>query len=638
MFATVCLLAAALTFDFPSLSAAAFNRPVPPCPAADPAPIRFSHPVFEKLDGAFAIASNRCGVIVFAARRDPVPADRADAFDWKAATYRLTLPRGFAFVDASCAAPSSVAVRTGPDGETEVSFRLRSRQFMPPAAAQGGCRFGVAIRAEGGGAGRLRLCAQVPGVAGPPPVCAVDLFTVPFRSSASPRGFGVGAYLDARCHYFPTAAGDRAFADLLQAAGVNWLIPVPPVVRQEEGGLTNRMARWRRMGVRRITPDVSHVIANGYSVGTRKSPREADLFIGVEAEGRPLGRGTLCPAAIYEEREIFSQGVLPELLKALAGGDGAWSNWEPFAFRTKGCFCAGCRARFAAFARVDEADLAADWPAALLPGGRWFAEGCRFRRIEHAKVVRTLARHVANARPADGCGFIPGVCWGDLAAGWTNRWYCSEASIGDCLADLAWVNPFGPYVRWDSSRPFDGRDGAMLATFLVAREVRRQVDADHPPAGSKKLMAFPLGLIGETWLTQPEWIRMAQETFFWLGWDASIPWRFPEGADARYWRAFAEASDHIARHEDLRRGARLTDEILVRPTCDVPTRSPGMWYLPREPQSLFQQLVFRTPSGSRFAVVFNFSDVSAIPFDVVGASPGRAGRVPPCSVLVLKDV
>ena len=631
-------LAAALTFDFPSLSATAFNGSAPARPAADPAPVFFSHPVFERLDQSFAIASNQCGVLVLAARRDPVPSDRTDACDWKSLTYRVTIPDGFEFVDATCAEPSSVKRKAVSDGATEVSFRLRSRVFLPPTAVKGGGRFGLALRAVKGASGLLSICADVPGATNAP-LLAVKLLTIPSIQASTPRRFGVGAYPDAASHYFPTAAGDQAFADQLRSAGVNWLIPPRPVVKQE-GGLSNRLARWRAAGIRRITPDASGVLANGYSLKAKVLPRVNDLFIGADPPDKPLGRTVLCPAAIHEEREIFVRGALPELKDLTAGCDGFWCNWEPFVFRTKGCFCSACRARFAAFTGLEEEVVAADWPAGLLPGGRWFADGCRFRRAEHAKVVQTIVRCVKDWLPPDACGFIPGVCWGDLASGWQSRWYCSEASIGDSMAELDWVNPFGPYVHWDSAKPFDGKDGAMLATFFAAREVRCQVDRDNPPAGSKKLMAFPYGLIGDTWLTQPEWIRMAQEVFFWLGWDASIPWRFPEGADARYWQAFAEASDHIAKYEDLRVGALVTDEVLARPAVDVPTRALGMWYLTRKPQSLFQQVVFKSSNGRRFVVVFNFSDTRSLSFTLDPSFRYPSGRrlsILPCTLQIFEE-
>lgn len=636
--AALCADASPLTFDFPALSRRVHVAPAasvaPPLKPAPPSPLYVVHPMFDQLDGAFAVGSNQCGVLVFAVRRDPVPPACADLFDARRVVFRLDVPAGYEFVDATCAAPDTVQRTTLSNGVQAVSFRLRSAFYAPSPARAGGRRFGVMLRSFAPTSNAvLRVTAGTDDAAAPAPVpCEVRLLPMPPVRAVAPRTFAFGVYPEARCYNFPTVRANRLFAEFLRDAGVTWIIPsFPPDTLN--GSAADLIALWRQHGIRRITPDASMFLANGYQAVSDITPRAEDCF--VAADGQPLGRDVLCPAAIYEERPVFAQGVLPNLKTLLAECDGIWCNWEPFVYRTKGCFCSGCRRRFAAFAGVAEDVLAEEWPAGLLPGGRFFEAACRFRSAEHGKVVQTIARHVmAMTSTTNACGFIPGICWSEVSPGWQTRWYSSEARADAFMPALTWVNPFGPYIRWDRTKPYDGVDGQTVSTLLVAEAVRRQVDADYPPAGSRRLLAFPYGLIGSDWLAQPEWLRIAAAASFFAGWDAVVPWRYPEGADARYWAAFAEAAAWAAAAEDALMDARPVADVLAHPVAPVPTRpSLDIWYLPRGPVPLFQQRVFASPTR-RVLVVFNFSDTQTVAFTVDSPAYPGVHHLPPCSVRV----
>ena len=107
---------------------------------------------------------------------------------------------------------------------------------------------------------------------------------------------------------------------------------------------------------------------------------------------------------------------------------------------------------------------------------------------------------------------------------------------------------------------------------------------------------------------------MALDSFFFNRWEASVVYFFPRGYDARYWRAFAEATERAAKYEDFvldgaRRDEAVTLELTAPYAPDVPSvtsRLPNCRNL-----SCLQKAVYDL-GDRRMVAVLNFaSDMSA---------------------------
>jgi len=563
----------------------------------------------------FALGAGQCGVLAFSSSR---PA----ACDGRRIVCRLYVPRGFVFLDASAADPASTVVAPAPDGGTDVSFRFRVPDAAP-AACGGAGEWGVLLRADAPLWTRGELTAALdcdvaaaddleaaPRASEP---VRVTLETHPAARARAPKRYANGIFPHPGACTFPTARGNRAFAALLRDMGVTWIVPDMAAIRDDP----SLVPLWRAHGIRRITPDISPLIANGYQ-SALLPPGEGERFV-TSDENVTVPSVTWCPSAILATNGTFATRFTPMLAQALAGCDGAWSNWEPYELRRKGCFCARCRARFAACAGLAASDLDAGWPFELLPGGKWYEAGRRFRSAEHARVVGSIARATAAVTGTGGTGFIPGIYWPDVAPGGDTRWYCSEARAAEYLPSLAWLNPFGPYVH---RRPDETpEEGQALVSFSVAEAVRRTCDGKAPHV---KLLAFPLGYFTPDWQLRPEWLELSLAAFFFNRWDAAVPWRFPAGLDARYLRALAAANTLAATWEDALAAARPDPAIRVRADawCARTRAAPNARYLPGARDVPLLRCTGYDLGDRILAAVFNFSETQAVDFTLEAPSAG----------------
>ena len=182
-----------------------------------------------------------------------------------------------------------------------------------------------------------------------------------------------------------------------------------------------------------------------------------------------------------------------------------------------------------------------------------------FRSKEHAKVVKTVDKWVRKYTGGErSMGFMPGVAWCEMSTNWrdlVDRKSSAvpgprERSIRDYVSSLEWIEPWGPYPRWDIKESFQYAKYKYLVYWVAAKDVREQLDRDCWGLPKPKLMAYPSGKQGDIWISQPENLAMAFDAFYVNGWRSVVPYFFPMGYDARYWAALAAANARAAKYEN----------------------------------------------------------------------------------------
>ena len=582
-------------------------------------PIALKEMPMGNIDGTFAVAEGMCGQLEYYWRHT------GDVrYGWKGMTFEVTLPPGIAYVDANFADKASVKTEVKPDGSSVTSFAAR-QGLWTPAVFYGGSPLGLVVKATGpvGTCGKGRLCLRH---------CKGDscfesvadditfLIVKPFEGQKPKRycnGVMTGRYFD--------ELTDKAVEDLsrmVASAGVTWLVA---------RGTQERYDMWHKLGIRYVTPS-AWCFNNGFQIGYGKIP-ESDRYVavGVDPNDRHANifKGASCPVAVYSGSDFFRTNTTPFITKFLKGSDGCWSNWEPYMFNRKGCMCQRCCRAFADYLGKPYDEIAAKWPACVMKGGEYFETVLKFRSREHAKVVKTLDRVVREATGGESSlGFIPAIAWIEMASWWRPRNYAAEVQAIDYAGALRWMNPWGPYVAWESNHPYVYTKRKPLCHFFAAQDVRKTVNSDYPAGARPKLMALPQGYQCGHWLSQPEHIAMALDSYFFNGWESTVEYYFPRGYDARYWNAFARATDRAARYESfVLDGKRSDAAVEVAPFAGVYASPVRMLsgYLPDYRNISPLQSVSYDLGGSRMVAIFNFwqKGEAFLTLKAKGLKPGR---------------
>ena len=532
-------------------------------------------------DGTYALAQGQATMLAYVWKKSCAK----DAFVPGKFLFTLRLPSGVEYMGDSFADSKTRRVVKAGDGSTVVSFAPVANR-TPGVGYTGWDKLTVLVRCDnpppwrGDGAMTLTYDGRDAADEERTRFFAVE----PVRAAAVPKTYRNGVVFAGRPHEFGDGSAEKSFADTMAAAGVGW------IVAGACGGKRAKM--WHEAGIPVVTLYSS--FANGYYLGYCANRPEGDRFVSDGKEGpqwsRYLSMST-CPMAVYEERPFFVTNTVPALAKSLEETDGMWANWEPFMFRGHGCFCQKCNAAF------DE------WHAKT-GGSRE-----KFRSIQHGKMVKTIDKYVRAATGGEkSLGFIPGVSWREVASSWHERRPSPESEPIDYAGDLAWLDAWGPYVYWDTTSPYNPRRSGPLAHFIAAKDMRETVDADFPLPRRPKLLSFPQGMQSAGWATQPEWLEMACDSFFFNGFEANTVYFFPEGYDARYWKAFASATERAAKYERFVVGGtrRDADTELVpvaeyAPPCAVVTSFLPKW----RNVPMLQQATWESGDG-RIVAALNF--------------------------------
>ena len=577
-------------------------------------PITLLSQPFGYLDSRFAFSAGQAGVPLWVWKRNDEKKYNPAKF-----TFILTVPRGYELLDGMGFNMAKATSATGKDGS--VTWRI------PADGSYSGCvpdadvntwvpLSACIVAAPDAPRGRLTLGAEYEGRR-VTDECSLDVFTLPRISAPKPQRFANGIYLGGRYVAFRETRAREAFADLFTSVGADWVCGGPDAETR---------AIWRRKGLRFITPETSWC-ANGFMIGNPRLIPPSDRFVWLD---RPRNDRAVCPTTIYEESPFFRTNTLSFLRKIVEGCDGLWANWEPYMFARCGCMCPRCRAAFARYVGVTDEEMAKDWPQELAPGGKWASRIQRFRSVEHGKVVRTLARHICEfTGGARSLGFIPGINIHEMSSEWRPRNLAAEVQAIDYAGSLRWINPWGPYPWWNVRELFSPSCNDFLGYFYLAKDVRLQVNADYGVT-APKLVALPHGFQLKSCLTEPESISLSLDSFFFNRWEATLVYAFPKGYDARYWRAFAEATARAARYEPfVLDGTRCDDDFTLTLDASRPFPPPSSSFgnegatRERRPTSLLQHAAYRL-GGRAIVAAFNFADHDVAHFTLKG--PGGLSR------------
>ena len=544
-------------------------------------------------DPSFALGSNQWGFVSWWWKR------RYDEtkYDLAKMEVELTFPPFVDCHDLSFAVPKTLRRERRADGSLALRFRPQS---LPDTGFNMTVPLGAIVSSSAApgteGTGTFRVVYDGREIV--PPV-KTRYFVIPSVKGVAPERYANGFI----CGYtrFPTEESVRGIARTAVDAGARWVMPHGQPFEQA----------WREEGFRVVTPSV-WAPANGFRIPGKWKTNE--LFV---ASGKiPEPDMAPCPVVVYEEGETFLNETVPYLKKRLAGMDGAWSNWEPYPYFGKGCFCTRCRAKFAEFVGVSDAEMAKDWPEGTRYGGRWFPAIQKFRAREHGRLVKTLDKYITQATGGERShGFMPGISWGEVGSTWRARDVAPEVRAIEYAGSLKWLEPWGPYPRWSPTAPYAMREGAVVECFFAAKDAREQVNRDYPLPHRPKILAFPQGYqMGG--IVQPEWIALALDSFFFNGWDASTLFFFPCGYDARYWKAFAEATTRAASCEKYVLDGRRVDGLV---TAEADPRSDSRLssvtsYLPDvRDVSLLQTAAYEL-DGRRMVAAISYRDRTDMPF------------------------
>ena len=418
------------------------------------------------------------------------------------------------------------------------------------------------------------------------------------RLSAKPDIFMNGIDIGGPYLNFPGNENRELVARFIGGTGTAWLIGTFDAATMES---------YRRNGVKIITPTL-YWINDGYLLGDpKKRPEYAKFKYLGETKNTHLINGT-CPVAVYTESEYFKKSVIPYLESGLKGADGLWANWEPYMYNGKGCFCDNCRDEFAKYSKLPAEEVKKAWPQEMMIGKKYNEICIKFRSYQQGLVVKVLNKAVDSLTTGK-AGFIPGIAWNQMTNNKTGRNSCTEFDPLDYAGALKYVEPWGPYNYWDPQGTYSYTKGVNLRTYLAARLMREFTDKSFPnPKERPKLQAFPHGLQGGGWVTQPEAITMEIISFFLNRFEVSTTYYFPRGYDNRFWAAHAEASRAAAENEKYVFNGSSFDGFSSVPQTPYPAyvkRPLGADFSEVPPSSMLQTAGFKI-DGKYLAAVGNF--------------------------------
>ncbi len=615
------------TFAFEDL--AIVRLPAPP-------PLRMKLAAMHEFGNTFAVSRGQVAALMFYFNK------RADAkLDERRYVVEVTLPKGIAFVDTSFGDLATKRVETRPDGSTVTAFRWKGlRLYSTGGFCTWGTR-GILVRAaadaaEGvAGVGSVRVSCDGQDICGIP---EIDFSVVPPIAPvlAAKRYFNGVDY--GAASYYSEMNGDDARAEhfrFMADCGVRGLIA------NDDTPACRKLAR---------ANGIPHVFANsdscadGYNFNWgRKVPDEV-RFVHNRGENAGFATRAVCPIAVYSDSEWLKSVWVPTMRRELEGASGLWANWEPCHFNDAGCYCDRCREAFRAFSGMSEDELAKDWPKGVAPKG--FAERHRkawgeFRTREHARIVRIVDRYVTGMTGGkESFGFIPGVEWADMSSCRKDEDLAAQYRPFEYAGDLKWIEPWGPYAAWEAERPYAYRKNKALAPFFAAGDLRREFDRTCAKGRCPKLMAYPQGFQCDSWVTVPEALSLALDSYFFNRWQAAMVYYFPKGCDARFWRRYAEASARAGRYEDfVWDGRDVTGDVEEATVAEYATPvSYATRYLPKSRNAALLQLKAFEHKGRRIVAALNFWQKGEAFFDLrVRGLAGRFRVVDEDGVLYAKD-
>jgi hypothetical protein len=344
------------------------------------------------------------------------------------------------------------------------------------------------------------------------------------------------------------------------------------------GGTTPEMRKaLKAAGIRHYTQP--YFLCNGYRLGSKKKPESA-LFKLADGSYRTRPHEAICPVEVYQEGPYFKDAVVSYIRDILVTKDNCdtfMPNWELHGYDFKGCFCDRCKNEFIKHSKLDKAEVAKNWPQNIIIKYRqpWI----KFRSWQHAKLVETLEKTTNRIGKEAGkdSHFIPEIAWSSLTEGGAAHY--NQYDPKDYLDKLPIIEPWGPYIFFDVTKPYIYNSGVHLITYEAGKAIKNYVK-NHTLDKSKipQLLAFPHGFQCNTWVTEPEAIGFEMLCYLLNGWNGTFLYYFPRGYDARWMNAVANANRDIATYEKYIFNGQPANNYNVTPLTPFPDSNlPTFW-------------------------------------------------------------
>ena len=350
-----------------------------------------------------------------------------------------------------------------------------------------------------------------------------------------------------------------------------------------------------------------YYLCNGYRIGQKKKPESA-LFMLADGTYRTKPREAICPVEVYQQGPYYKEAVIPMLRDYLVKKnltDQVMSNWEPYMFNFKGCFCNRCKAEFIKYSKIPASEVDKAWPKDVLV--KYRDKWIKFRSWQHGQLVKTLEKAINKIGKESGkdSHFIPEIAWSSLTEG--GRDHFNQNDPRDYMDSLPVIEPWGPYIFFDYSRPYIYNTGIHLITYEAGKNIKKYV-AKYVPDAQKRpeLIAFPHGLQCDTWVTEPEALSFEILCYFVNGWEGAFLYYMPRGYDARWWNSVTEANRKISAYEDFVFKGKRINTAKVKAVSPIPTsKLPRFW---REGGNFLQKIPSLADAKLLNAVEFKLGD------------------------------
>ncbi|MFA7232114.1 MAG: hypothetical protein WC071_12660, partial [Victivallaceae bacterium] len=306
---------------------------------------------------------------------------------------------------------------------------------------------------------------------------------------------------------------------------------------------------FKKAGISRYTQPYN--LCNGYRIGEAKKTDEA-FFRLVDGSPYKKTEEAICPVEVYKQGPYYKEhvtGMLEKILISKDSADNIMPNWEPYMFDFKGCFCPRCKEEFIQFSKLPREDVDKKWPGSII--ANYKEKWIKFRSWQHAQMMQTVEQTINELGKKAGkdAHFMPEVGWSYFIENTNHEG--GQYNPADYLDKLPWIEVWGPYIFQPFTKPYEYYTGIHLITYMAARDMKKFV-ADRMPDQAKrpKLIAFPHGLQGNDWVTEPEALGFEYLCFFLNGWEGAFAYHFPRGYDQRYWSELAKTNSTIAEYEN----------------------------------------------------------------------------------------
>jgi hypothetical protein len=270
----------------------------------------------------------------------------------------------------------------------------------------------------------------------------------------------------------------------------------------------------------------------------------------------------ICPVEVYRKGPYFQKAIKEPLRKLIVidrQTDHIMPNWEPYMYFFKGCFCPRCKEEFIKFSKLPRETVDKAWPADVIKDHRdlW----ARFRSWQHGRLVVAMEETVSGLGKEAGVEshFVPAVAYNLFLAGWEKEEGNRQISVLDFADQLPVLAPWAPYIQDLLGKPYQYIPGKHLALHAGASGVREFLDGQFPADKRPRIIAYVM-LAPFAYFKQPEAVQFDYLTYFLDGYQGAFLYFFPEGYDARYWKAMARTHTLISQFEPyVMSGVRKAD-------------------------------------------------------------------------------